>query len=299
MLLRDFLQSPVSPHEFIAQPNFVKSCDYVYRSPFFCKENCNHFGIKGLEECIHEPPNRCAIIMCRFRDGELEKVIYKCSEKTQYRYILVQTLIGDDGFVSLDTLQNLPENIVRIYSKNVHFFHKNLIPIPIGRDWRVTAENFLQTFTRNDLNNYQNLAYMNFSLQTNLEIRTKVYKLFEDKDWVTKRLPVAYTQYELTHSDFVREIHHHKFCFSPVGRALDCYRTWDALFAKSIPIVDKNIHIQNFTDLPLLIVEDWNSVTFEYLCQKFTDMLDRDFAFEKLTVKYWENKIKEDASTSF
>lgn len=291
----EFMKTPISSSDFISHLNLVQKCNFIKicDSPFFCKANYSHFGINHPEDLLREPPDESCVIMCRFRDGELEKIINQCAHK-KFRYVVVQTLIGDDGFVSLDTLKKLPKNIVKIYSKNVHYFDPKLIPIPIGRDWRVTSENFSQVFIRENLDSYINLVYMNFSLETNLSVRQQAYQLFYNKNWVTTEMPKKYGSYDLTHGEFCQQMYQHKFCLSPTGRALDCYRTWDALFSKSIPIVDKNFHNQFYSDLPLILVNNLQQITYDFLCKNFDVFLSKNFNFEKLTAKYWSDLLRED-----
>jgi len=209
-------------------------------------------------------------------------------------YILVQTLIGDDGFVDAETLAALPDNVVRIYSKNVHHAHDKLIPMPIGRDWRTTAEGLTETYRRCDFEGYQNLVYMNFSIETNKSVREPIYERLHEEPWVTARLPEAYGKYELTHHKFVEEIHRHNFCLSPLGRAVDCYRTWDAMFAKSIPIVDLTLHTSHYEDLPMVLIDDWGLISKYFLEEVFHTMLRCEYNFEKLTARYWRARVRAD-----
>lgn len=296
MTLSEYLSTPIQAKDFICQPNLLPYCDFVYHSDFFTENYKKQFGISDLSTCIKEPPDCSAIIMCRFKDGEVADLISKCAKKEKYTYVIVQTLIGDDGFLTQEQTMNLPQNIRKIFSKNVYFDHEKVSPIPIGKDWRNTRDDLDEMYTRNDIRTYRKLAYLNFSLETNPEIREFVYKKYKDELWVTARLPEAYKIYNITHLEYAREMHDHTFSFSPTGRALDCYRTWDALYAKSLPIVDRNNHTKNWSDLPLLITKDWSEITQGYLKQTFHDMLDKEYAFEKLTARYWGDVIQKEKS---
>ena len=229
--------------------------------------------------------------MCRFKDGEIKRLLLQCAAKPNHNYVIVQTLIGDDGFIDADDTKSLPDNIKKVYSKNVRYYHDKITPIPIGRDWRVISQACNDIFQRTDLEGYSNLAYMNFSIQTN-PLRGNIYERFKRELWITKRLPVNYREYHLTHCEFVREIHQHKFCLSPVGIAPDCYRTWDALFAKSIPIVDDMQQLRCFSDLPLVYIKDWMSLSQDYLQECFKEMLKRDYCINKLFASYWLQTIR-------
>lgn len=289
MLLKDFLVTPIKAEEFIQQTNIVRCCDYIYYSPFFCEGNYEHFGIDSIEHCITTLPNKSCIIMCRFKDGEVYELLEQCSHHANNSYIIVQTLIGDDGFIDQNHFHLIPRNVKYIFSKNIKFVHPKIRPIPIGRDWRNTAEGNLQFYLKNEKTVFKNLAYLNFSIETCPPVRGKVYDMFHDKEWVTCRMPNSFKNYKISHTQFVSEIYSHKFCFSPVGFAFDCYRTWDALFAKTIPIVDHNCHVDYYSQLPILFTESWEEITKEYLEKKYDEMLETDYNIEMMLVSYWHS----------
>ena len=57
------------------------------------------------------------------------------------------------------------------------------------------------------------------------------------------------------------------FTASPRGHGLDCYRTWEALHAGSIPLCDASWHVghRDFAHLPIVWVHDWSLVTRAFL----------------------------------
>lgn len=80
---------------------------------------------------------------------------------------------------------------------------------------------------------------------------------------------------------------------SPQGNGIDCYRTWEAMYLKSIPIVQKSRHMDNFKDLPILFTSNYKEITPSYLNNKYDEMLNKDYNFDKLTWSYWKNKIQD------
>lgn len=115
MLLKDYFAANLSPNDFVQQTNIIGCCDYIYYSSFFVQGNFAHFGINGIEECISEPPEESCIIMCRFKDGEIYRLLEQCSHRSHYNYIIVQTLIGDDGFIDQSFFNFIPENVKYIF----------------------------------------------------------------------------------------------------------------------------------------------------------------------------------------
>lgn len=81
------------------------------------------------------------------------------------------------------------------------------------------------------------------------------------------------------------------FVLSPHGNGLDCHRTWEALCLGCIPIVKTSGLDPLFVDLPVWIVQSWSDVTEESMRLKLAEFMSRPFAFEKLTLGYWQSKI--------
>ena len=81
------------------------------------------------------------------------------------------------------------------------------------------------------------------------------------------------------------------FVLSPHGNGLDCHRTWEALCLGCIPIVKTSGLDPLFVDLPVWIVQSWSDVTEESMRLKLAEFSSRPFAFEKLTLGYWQSKI--------
>lgn len=81
------------------------------------------------------------------------------------------------------------------------------------------------------------------------------------------------------------------FVISPHGNGLDCHRTWEALCLGCIPIVKTSPLNILFEDLPVLIINDWSDVTEELLYKTIHDFKNKTFKYEKLTLKYWIDKI--------
>ena len=83
----------------------------------------------------------------------------------------------------------------------------------------------------------------------------------------------------------------HAFVISPIGNGLDCHRTWEALALGCIAIVDRTPISPVFEDLPVLIVDRWSEVTRERLDKTLIEFGERSFNMDKLTLKYWKDKI--------
>jgi len=62
--------------------------------------------------------------------------------------------------------------------------------------------------------------------------------------------------------DYPELVSKYKYVISPEGNGIDCHRTWETLYNKSIPVVDRSYTTEYFAKyFPMVLVDDWN--TFE------------------------------------
>jgi hypothetical protein len=48
------------------------------------------------------------------------------------------------------------------------------------------------------------------------------------------------------------------FCISPRGNGIDCHRTWEALYLRAVPVVTRNVLVDQHRDLPMIVLDDWS-----------------------------------------
>ena len=91
---------------------------------------------------------------------------------------------------------------------------------------------------------------------------------------------------------FLREIKSSKFVLCPRGNGLDTHRLWETLYMGSIPIVKRDIGYNDFSDLPICFIDQWEQVTPEFLEKEFLRINNHSWNMETLKIGYWIDKIK-------
>lgn len=91
--------------------------------------------------------------------------------------------------------------------------------------------------------------------------------------------------------DYMKELGEFKFTLSPRGYGIDCYRTYEALLVGTIPIVKTSQLDPLFEGLPVLIVNNWEELTEEFLIQKYEEITSKSYNLEKLYLEYWLQRI--------
>lgn len=137
-----------------------------------------------------------------------------------------------------------------------------------------------------------NLIYMNFNINTYKSERQMVYDIFKDKPFVK----IGKIENNINgRTNFLRDIKESKFVLCPRGNGIDTHRLWETLYMGSIPIVRMENAYSDFTDLPILFVNDWKDLSdkdqsyFNEIYYKFIHQ--RSWNLDKLKISYWKKKI--------
>lgn len=171
-------------------------------------------------------------------------------------------------------------------------YHPKFHPIPLGifqdKKFYTPRKELTQTFAQWRQAPKKKLLYSNFGDVKGLKPeRADLVTQFEQADYcftVQERIPFLL---------YMEQMSAFKFSLSPRGYGPDTYRTWEALLVGSIPIVRTSQLDALYTDLPILIVDQWEQVTKTFLEQKYQEMTLKKWDIEKLFMEYWEKRIKD------
>ena len=61
----------------------------------------------------------------------------------------------------------------------------------------------------------------------------------------------------------------------------------------SIPVIQHSFLDPLFEDLPVVLINNWQEVTYDFLQKKYKELSEKTYNFEKLYANYWVQKIKE------
>ncbi|CAF0722340.1 unnamed protein product [Adineta steineri] len=82
-----------------------------------------------------------------------------------------------------------------------------------------------------------------------------------------------------------------KYVLSPPGNGMDCYRTWEALYIGSIPTVMNTSINSIFQQLPVLIINNYEDLTFRLLKDFYNTTIYQKYDHRRLYIRYWQNQI--------
>ncbi len=189
-------------------------------------------------------------------------------------------------------------NIEAWFSTNADYRHPKLFSLPIGITndcddspiHRIYGNTDVMLRVANKPSNRVNntkLMYMNFNVNTYRD-RPTIYNKFVNEPYVT----VGHIDNTIEGRElFLTQLRNHKFCLCPRGNGIDTHRLWESLYMGTIPVVKREIAYEQFSDLPILFVDDYTEITEEYLNQQYVSIMSTYWNMDKINMTYWKNKI--------
>lgn len=97
---------------------------------------------------------------------------------------------------------------------------------------------------------------------------------------------ISYTQY-------IEGLKDYMFVISPEGNGIDTHRTYEALMAGCVPIVEADANIvSKYSGLPVLYTYDYSEISPSYLLENWNRMLDTVYDFSPLFLSYYDTAIQ-------
>lgn len=179
--------------------------------------------------------------------------------------------------------------LIKWYGQNINISHPKLHALPIGianSQWAHGKTEILErVMIETKPNPKTKLLYVNFSVDTNPDIREPLRNLLTSKGY-------EFTFPNLQWQDYLYELSKYKYAICPEGNGPDCHRIWECLYLGVIPIVKKSVAFVQFDDLPILFVGNWNQINDNFLNSQLTKFESKKYNTDKLNMKYWDELIR-------
>jgi hypothetical protein len=191
---------------------------------------------------------------------------------------------GDDG-IDESFLEYIESPILKKwFCQNRYISHKKLYSLPIGignRQWPHGDFSLLKHISQTTTDK-TNLIYKNFNINTNSYKRHYCNDVTNNNGIPMQPQCNIIENWQATAKSF--------FSICPHGNGIDSHRIWECLYLNTVPVVEYHECFSQFTDLPILFVDDYSIVTYEYLEHQKPNFTHRNI--EKLDINYWKNLIK-------
>lgn len=180
-------------------------------------------------------------------------------------------LITHNGDLNIDaTYLNLArdDRVVHWFAQNCILRHPKITAIPIGLENRRRHTNGVvrdyRGLQRRRSRKRMRVLY-GFTLSTNEREREPALRAL-------RRASIADPLERTNSREYRTRLEQYGFIASPPGNGVDCHRTWEALYLRTIPIVKRSAFYDSFPDLPLLAVDDWSEI-----CGWDADFLEKSY----------------------
>ncbi|QWD97854.1 hypothetical protein C2740_05675 [Polynucleobacter sp. MG-5-Ahmo-C2] len=203
-------------------------------------------------------------------------------------------------FLNSKSISNIIESplLNHWFAQNLNVIHPKLSPIPIGMDyhtmheipglWGLTKQSPLAQ-ERALINVFSNapktfsrftVGYCNWQFAVDRGDRKDCFEKIQKEFcfYEANRLPRLSTWQRQANCMFV---------ISPEGAGIDCHRTWEAMLLGCIPIVKRSVFAEIFSDLPVILIEDWSECHRENIENIARQMNVMKFNYAKLFTRYW------------
>jgi len=178
--------------------------------------------------------------------------------------------------------------MIHWYAQNIRIKHPKLTALPIGianSQWKHGNLRDLAKVINLNIPKI-NLLYVNFNVTTNYYIRSPIKNMMLSKGY-------KFVDANLIFYEYLIELASHKFAICPEGNGPDCHRIWECLYLGVIPIVSNIISYDDFSDLPLLIVDNFEVISDDFLNEQYKIMTTKKYDLSKVSFDYWKKIIIE------
>ena len=176
--------------------------------------------------------------------------------------------------------------LVHWFAQNLNIRHPKISILPIGvanTQWDHGKRELFQNLSKIEFIKKENIVYFEFNVETNKSKREPC------RDIIAKHFPFGN---RLSSPQYLNKILNSKFVISPEGNGIDCHRIWETLLVGSVPVVSRSIFTEELEkEFPILIIDNWEQVTPEFLESKISTFSSMEWPINKLDYEYYKNII--------
>ena len=288
-------------NKIISSYSFASISDVIFTG-FFMKSQVEDLKLRNNIQQYFGPSEYTFVRQKEFTLRENDVIFCKTEHIFELFYLLNKfcnfeniKLITHQSDMNIDNriYRLKPKCISKWYSINVNTQKEDLIPIPIGIANFHSKNLSLDMFDKNNFSeeifsNDKKLLYLNFNQNTNFNHRKGLFKLFNSTPNTTVRIE------NISNKNYFRELQDHSFTLAPWGNGIDTHRFWEALYSGSIPITKNHVNFKSFKSFPYILVDDYKMINHQFLNNELNKIKKnkKNFNFDELDIKYWENKIR-------
>jgi hypothetical protein len=185
------------------------------------------------------------------------------------------------------------------FAENANVYHPKLKSIPIGiaSAGYIHGDISILNRIRSEENEKTNMVYANFSVNTSKNSMERQKCLEQTGITLIADVNGGWNGYEGgykvpdTFEGYLRSLSKSYFCISPKGNGIDCHRTWESLYVKTIPIVTRSMVVEEHKYMPIIILDDWSEFKNISFSKELYDKTWNGFNIEELYLHNYMKRI--------
>jgi len=250
--------------QFISGYTYNNLCKWTY---------CNRYGFNFEPENILE--NDLVFLNIDYFKEFMAKLN---SGKIKNKFILV-TQNSDRDFTK-EMFYEIDRYVNKILAINCTYSHSKINKIPLGFN-----DQSIIDIDRKDLSFVEksNLVYLNFRTHTHMS-RYECVQYFTQFNWVT------FENSNLSYGDFYDKLKTFKYSVAPRGEGIDTHRLYESLLFGVIPIVKRCELDELYSNLPIVLIDNWQDVTYDFLNDNYEHNLNLYFNWLSSNTNWYINE---------
>lgn len=260
-------------------------------------------NVVTINKIAEQTHNGCTVFFCKtdFIDG-----VFLTIEKLKHDVVLFTG--NSDYTINENRLAGVPNNVKKWFCQNKDVENDLLVAVPMGLEnhehlqcvpnhgfgWEHAKPKHRIIKNASKFNNRDadEFIYANFGISTNTSIRSPVADICQSTKSINCEIASSHLDnFHRDYSRYVQQILKHKMVVCPRGNGPDCHRIWETLYLNRVPIVQKHCSVNDFKELPILYIEDWEELRdTEHINKKYKQVKNNKKTI--LSLEYWIDKIK-------
>ena len=275
-------------NEVLTCVNFMKNSDVIFsgvlseddfkkfnfKNPKLLSKQNNLITFINLEVKIKEND----IIYCHL---DYLEILFRLLKNLQFKNLKIISTQSDRR-VNKKLYDKKPDCVSKWFTINSDIKANDITAIPLGiASYRNTKSVVFEDFLFLDsTTKIKDSIYSNFNLNTNYFHRIKAKKAMKKNFNQKVKENIDYVTY-------LNNLSSSSYCLAPWGNGYDTHRFWESLYCETIPITKANTHYESFSDLPVILLANYDEVT---------DIKEANVFFEKnlqkLNINWWIKQMR-------
>jgi len=219
----------------------------------------------------------------------LKYYFHNYHSKIKNPYILISH--NSDENIDNSYIKLIDDNIIHWFSQNLKIKNSDRISsLPIGlENMRYRKNGIVKQFSET-----KNVIEKKFGIMSSFNENTN----FNEREYLRKIIDnhndIDHSNFNSTR-DYLEALNKSKFNICPSGNGLDTHRIWESLIFKTVPIVTRNLMIENFFDMgiPMIVLDEWEELKSLSLNEigKLNEANNEKSFFKYTNFDHWINLI--------